>query len=84
MRGQQGPDHRDGHLPAELVTNVAAFIQLAALAAITGPQDHIERVTERLQVERDKMVTALNAMPGIVCPTPAGSSTSSRTSATRA
>ena len=55
------------------VTNVAAFIQLAALAAITGPQDHIERVTERLQVKRDKMVTALNAMPGIVCPTPEGS-----------
>ena len=27
------------------VTNVPAFVQLAALAAITGPQDHVEVIT---------------------------------------
>ena len=55
------------------VTNVPAFVQLAALAAITGPQDHVEAITARLQAKRDKTVEALNAMPGIECPTPDGS-----------
>jgi aspartate/methionine/tyrosine aminotransferase len=55
------------------VTNVPAFVQLAALAAITGPQEHVERITASLQAKRDKMVVALNAMPGIQCPTPDGS-----------
>jgi aspartate/methionine/tyrosine aminotransferase len=55
------------------VTNVPAFVQLAALAAITGPQDHVKTITARLQAKRDKTVAALNAMDGIECPTPEGS-----------
>ena len=55
------------------VTNVAAFVQLAALAALTGPQDHVEQTTRRLQAKRDMVVGLLNRMPGIVCPTPEGS-----------
>jgi aspartate/methionine/tyrosine aminotransferase len=55
------------------VTNVAAFVQLAALAALTGPQDHVVQTTARLQAKRDMVVAALNRMPGIVCPTPEGS-----------
>ena len=55
------------------ITNVPAFVQLAALAAITGPQEHVERITASLQAKRDKMVAGLNALPGIECPTPDGS-----------
>ena len=55
------------------VTNVPAFVQLAALAAITGPQDHVAQTTARLQAKRDKMVAALDGLPGIECPTPDGS-----------
>ena len=55
------------------VTNVAAFVQLAALAAITGPQDHVEETVGRLRAKRDKVVSALNALDGIDCPTPDGS-----------
>src|SRR5512134_1062596 len=55
------------------VTNVAAFVQLAALAALAGPQDHIVQTTARLQAKRDMVVAALRRMPGIVCPTPEGS-----------
>jgi aspartate/methionine/tyrosine aminotransferase len=55
------------------VTNVPAFVQLAALAAITGPQDHVLETTARLQAKRDKMVAALDALPGIDCLTPDGS-----------
>ena len=55
------------------VTNVPAFVQLAALAAIEGPQDHVLETTARLEAKRDKVVAALNTMPGIDCPTPDGS-----------
>ena len=55
------------------VTNVPAFVQLAALAALTGPQDHVVETTKRLQAKRDKAVEALNKMPGIECSTPEGS-----------
>ena len=55
------------------VTNVPAFVQLAALAAITGPQDHVLEITKKLEGKRDRTVAALNKMPGVECPTPDGS-----------
>jgi aspartate/methionine/tyrosine aminotransferase len=55
------------------VTNVPAFVQLAALAAIRGPQEHVLETTARLRAKRDKVVAALSALPGIDCPTPDGS-----------
>jgi len=55
------------------VTNVPAFVQLAALAAITGPQDHVAETARRLQAKRDRAVEALNRMPGVACATPDGS-----------
>jgi aspartate/methionine/tyrosine aminotransferase len=56
----------------DTITNVAAFIQKAAYAAITGPQDWVERKRQLLQKKRDKMVAGLNSIPGINCDTPAG------------
>jgi aspartate/methionine/tyrosine aminotransferase len=55
------------------VTNVPAFVQMAALAALTGPQDHVEANRNRLQAKRDRVVSALNELPGIDCPVPEGS-----------
>lgn len=55
------------------VTNVPAFVQMAALAAITGPQEHVIETTARLQAKRDRMVAALNTMDGIDCVAPDGS-----------
>lgn len=55
------------------VTNVPAFVQMAALAAITGPQEHVLETTARLQAKRDRMVAALNTMEGIDCQAPDGS-----------
>lgn len=54
------------------ITNVAAFIQKAAHAAMVGPQDWIERKTQLLQKKRDKIVARLNSIPGIKCDTPSG------------
>jgi aspartate/methionine/tyrosine aminotransferase len=55
------------------VTNVPAFVQLAALEAITGPQDHVGVKMGLLQKKRDFVVAALNDIPGIECPSPDGS-----------
>ena len=55
------------------VTNVPAFVQMAALQALTGPQDEAEGMVANLQGKRDKMVAALNELPGVKCPTPEGS-----------
>ncbi len=54
------------------MTNVAAFIQRAAYAAISGPQDWVVRKTELLQKKRDRMVEGLNTIPGFKCDKPAG------------
>jgi aspartate/methionine/tyrosine aminotransferase len=55
------------------VTNVPAFVQLAALAALTGPQDHVTATRDLLQAKRDKVVSALNKLPGVECQVPEGS-----------
>jgi aspartate/methionine/tyrosine aminotransferase len=55
------------------VTNVPAFVQQAALAALTGPQDQVEHTTKLLRAKRDKVVDALNQMPGVTCAPPDGS-----------
>ncbi|MEI6698894.1 MAG: pyridoxal phosphate-dependent aminotransferase [Mycobacterium sp.] len=55
------------------VTNVPAFVQLAALAALTGPQEHVAEITKKLEGKRNRTVAALNAIDGIECPTPDGS-----------
>jgi aspartate/methionine/tyrosine aminotransferase len=55
------------------ITNVATFVQRAALAAITGPQDWVDEKLACLQRKRDAMVGGLNSIAGIRCPTPSGS-----------
>jgi len=54
------------------ITNVAAFIQKAAYAAISGPQDWVVQKTEILKNKRDRMVEGLNSVPGIKCDYPDG------------
>ena len=54
------------------ITNVAAFIQKAATAAITGPQDWVEEKLGLLQSKRDRMVGGLNTIDGITCDYPDG------------
>ncbi len=54
------------------ITNVAAFIQKAAYAAISGPQDWTIKKTQILKEKRDRMVEGLNSVPGIKCDYPDG------------
>ncbi len=65
---------------AEQVTRLAVncnsctpgFSQLAAVAALTGPQDAVSAMVAGFGRRRDAMVAGLNAIPGISCLTPNG------------
>ncbi len=46
--------------------------QGAAIEALMGPQDIIAQRRETFRDRRDLVVTALNAIPGVTCPTPHG------------
>jgi aspartate aminotransferase len=50
----------------------AAFIQLAGLAALRGPQDPVTRMVEEYRRRRDLVVSSLRATPGIRCAMPQG------------
>ena len=54
------------------ITNVAAFIQKAATAAITGSQEWVDEKLILLQNKRDLMVNGLNEIDGITCDSPDG------------
>jgi aspartate/methionine/tyrosine aminotransferase len=53
-------------------TCVAPFIQRAGVAALTGPQDAVDSQVATYRTRRDQIVRALNDIPGIECPLPAG------------
>jgi aspartate aminotransferase len=51
---------------------VPAFTQLAGVAALTGPQEPVERMVAEFHRRRDAIVAGLNDIPGITCLTPPG------------
>lgn len=59
-------------LQGQSTTNAAAVSQAAALAALTGPQDEVERMRVEFDKRRQYMVKTLNAMPGVKCSEPKG------------
>jgi aspartate aminotransferase len=50
----------------------AAFTQIAGIEALTGPQDIVDQMVEMFQTRRDRMISGLNAIPGIKCQVPQG------------
>ena len=53
-------------------TNPTSISQYAALEALTGPQDFIDRNVAAFALRRDFVVDALNAIPGVRCHKPEG------------
>jgi aspartate/methionine/tyrosine aminotransferase len=51
---------------------VPPFVQLAGVAALTGPQDSVEAMLEEFRIRRRLVVERLNETPGIRCRRPAG------------
>jgi aspartate aminotransferase len=54
------------------VSCTSAFSQIAAVEALTGPQDSVEAMVHEFRTRRDLVVEGLNAIAGISCLTPAG------------
>jgi aspartate aminotransferase len=52
-------------LQGQSTTNPAAVAQAAALAAITGPQEPVEKMRQEFDRRRRAMVERLRAMPGV-------------------
>jgi aspartate aminotransferase len=51
---------------------VPPFVQRAGVAALTGPQDGVERMRAEFRARRDLVVSGLAAMPGVTCRVPHG------------
>jgi aspartate/methionine/tyrosine aminotransferase len=47
-------------------------VQLAGLAALTGPRDEVDAMRAEFRVRRDAVVTGLNRLPGVTCAVPRG------------
>jgi len=60
------------NLQSHLTSNVSNISQRAAIEALTGPQDAVEEMRLAFDRRRKLMVTELNKIEGLHCPTPQG------------
>ena len=59
-------------LQGHMTSNVANVPQRAAIAAVGGDLDAVYAMREAFDVRREAIVTALNTIDGVHCPTPTG------------
>lgn len=59
-------------LQSQSTTNPSSISQVAAIAALDGPQDFIATRCRAFQQRRDVVVALLNRIPGLSCRTPEG------------
>lgn len=60
------------NLQSHSTSNASSISQAAAVAALNGPNDEIERMVEKFKERREFIVSALNGIKGIKCPQPKG------------
>jgi aspartate aminotransferase len=51
---------------------VPPFVQIAGIAAVTGPRDAVDAMVAEFHRRRDLVVDGLNALPGVSCRLPRG------------
>ncbi|OJW62771.1 MAG: aspartate aminotransferase [Sphingomonadales bacterium 63-6] len=61
-----------GRLQSHSSGNPASISQAAAVAAFEGPQDFLQDWRECFRARRDRVVSAINAIPGLSTPVPDG------------
>lgn len=61
-----------GKVQSQSTSNPCSISQYAAVEALNGPQDYIAMSKVAFERRRNLVVEALNACPGITCPTPEG------------
>jgi len=59
-------------LQSHSTSNPTSVAQKAALAAIAGPQDHVEKMRIEYRHRRDRLIEGLDAIPGMRCVPPHG------------
>ena len=57
---------------SQSTSNPCSVSQWAAVEALNGPQDFLEERNAAFLRRRNSVVAALNAIPGVTCPTPEG------------
>ena len=60
------------NMQGQVTAGASSIGQAAAIAALEGPQDGVAQRKAIYQARRDRVVAALNAMPGITCHKPEG------------
>jgi len=61
-----------GKLQSHNSGNPCSISQAAAVAAFNGPQDFLTDWRDRFSARRDRVVAAINAIPGLSTPVPDG------------
>jgi len=61
-----------GAIQSNSTANPCSISQVAAIEALTGPQDFIPKHAKLFQQRRDLVVDWLNKVPGLYCPRPEG------------
>jgi aspartate aminotransferase len=59
-------------LQSQSTSSPAAFVQKAAIAALTGPQECVTEMREDYQSLRDEVLAGLTSIPGVTCTKPEG------------
>jgi aspartate aminotransferase len=59
-------------LQSQTTSNPTAFVQVAGIEALTGPQDSVHAMAQAFEERRNFVVARLNAIPGISSNTPQG------------
>jgi aspartate aminotransferase len=70
-----GPAHvikAMGNVQSQQTSCPSSITQYAALAAIEGDQDCVEKMRREFEARRDLVCRRLSATPGVVCPVPQG------------
>ena len=60
------------NIQSQSTSNAVSISQKAAVEALTGPQDFIQKMLTEFDIRRKYMVERLNAMNGVSCKTPVG------------
>jgi aspartate aminotransferase len=61
-----------GNVQSQETSNPSSISQYAALAALEGDQDCVEKMRREFEARRDLVCRRLAALPDIVCPVPGG------------
>ncbi|HEX9671164.1 MAG TPA: aminotransferase class I/II-fold pyridoxal phosphate-dependent enzyme, partial [Thermoanaerobaculia bacterium] len=60
------------NVQSHATSNPTSFAMVGALEALRGAEEAVARMIAEYQWRRDYLIPRLNALPGVVCPPPAG------------